>query len=104
MGKTLCGYSVFGGVDKVITLTNDGASFCNLITRDCPTRYKTTKSLIERGASLANVIDPAIDLEMIDVGIGNYVQDSVVLQLGVCLGNNSSITVVISLYVDPTAV
>jgi acetyltransferase-like isoleucine patch superfamily enzyme len=30
---------------------------------------------------------------MVEVGVGNYIQESVVLQPGVCLGNNSSITV-----------
>ncbi|MGZ4947377.1 MAG: acetyltransferase [Halobacteriota archaeon] len=92
-GKCFVGYPVFGGIDKVDALRNDDVFFCNLITRDCVTRYETTKSLLERMATLANVVYPAIDLEMVEFGVGNYVQESVVLQPGVCLGNNSSITV-----------
>jgi len=90
-GKLFLGYPVFGGMDKVSVLSKEGAVFCNLITRDCLTRYQTTKSLVENGAKLANLVHPNVNLEMVKLGVGNYVQESVILQAGVCIGNNSSI-------------
>jgi sugar O-acyltransferase (sialic acid O-acetyltransferase NeuD family) len=90
-GKDFYGYPVFGGMDKVRELGKKGAVFCNLITRDCMTRYETTKSLIESGARLANLIHPGINLELVKMGVGNYIQEGVVLQAEASIGNNSSI-------------
>lgn len=90
-GSKFCGYPVFGGMQKVEQLAKAGAVFCNLITRDCITRYETTKSLVEHGASLADLIHPSVDLEMVTLGVGNYIQEAVILQAGVRIGNNSSI-------------
>ncbi len=36
-------------------------------------------------------LHPSVDLTMTAIGIGNYIQDGVVLQAGVELGNNSSL-------------
>ncbi len=90
-GNEFYGYPIFGGMDKVGELGKEGAVFCNLITRDCVTRYETTKSLIASGAKLANLIHPSVNLEMVKLGVGNYIQEAVILQAGVCIGNNSSI-------------
>jgi len=90
-GKKFYGYPIFGGMDKVAELSKEGVVFCNLITRDCVTRYETTKSLIERGARLANLIHPSVNLEMVKLRIGNYIQEAVILQAEVYIGNNSSI-------------
>jgi len=84
-------YPVFGGMDKVKELTEKGAFFCNLITRDCVTRYETSKELIKNGAKLENLIDPGVDLNMVNLGTGIYVQEHVNIQAGVCIGDNSSI-------------
>lgn len=90
-GKEFYGYQVFGGTDKVKELVKDGAVFCNLITRDCQTRYETSKALVENGAKFINLIHPSVNLEMIKIGVGNYIQENVILQAEVSIGNNSSI-------------
>ncbi len=90
-GKFFYGYPIFGGMDKVAELSEQGALFCNLITRDCVTRHETTKSLIEAGAELANLIHPTVDLEMVNIGVGNYIQENVIVQAEVSIGDNSSI-------------
>jgi sugar O-acyltransferase (sialic acid O-acetyltransferase NeuD family) len=90
-GISFHGYPVFGGMDKIADLSQEGALFCNLITRDCVTRYETTKVLIEAGARLANLIHPSVNLEMVDLGLGNYFQENVIIQAGVTIGDNSSI-------------
>lgn len=90
-GGSFYGYPIFGGMDKVRQLSNEGAVFCNLITRDCITRYETTKSLIENGAILGNLIHPIVSLDMVKMGVGNYIQESVILQAEVYVGNNSSV-------------
>ena len=90
-GKEFYGYPIFGGLDKVKKLAKAGILFCNLITRDTLTRYETSKALVENDAKLANLIHPSVNLEMIKIGIGNYIQENVILQAGVSIGNNSSI-------------
>jgi len=90
-GKKFYGYQIFGGIEKVRELAKEGAVFCNLITRDCLTRYETTKDLVKNGAKLVNLIHPSVNLEMVKMGIGNYIQENVILQAEVSIGNNSSI-------------
>jgi sugar O-acyltransferase (sialic acid O-acetyltransferase NeuD family) len=84
-------YPIFGGLDKIKDLTNDDVLFCNFITRDCVTRYETSLELIKNGAKLTNLIDPEVDMDMVEIGIGNYIQEHVDIQAGVSIGNNSSI-------------
>ena len=91
-GTDFYGYPVFGGKEKVSELSKEGAVFCNLITRNCVTRYETTKELVERGAMLVNLIHPNVNLEMVKIERGNYIQKSVILQAEVCIGNNSSVS------------
>ncbi len=91
-GIIFYGYPIFGGIEKVSELSKKGAYFCNLITRDCLTRYETTISLIENGALLENFIHPSVNLELVKLGVGNYIQDNVILQAEVSIGNNSSIS------------
>jgi sugar O-acyltransferase (sialic acid O-acetyltransferase NeuD family) len=91
-GKKFYGYPIFGGVEKVKELTKKyGAFFCNLITRDCVTRYETTRELVKNGAKLVNLVHPSVNLEMVKMGVGNYIQENVILQAEVSIGNNSSI-------------
>lgn len=90
-GTTFCGYPVFGGLNEVEALNREGALFCNLITRDCVTRYETTITLVKAGAKLANLLHPDVNIEMVQLGLGNYIQENVILQAGVRVGDNSSI-------------
>ena len=90
-GKEFYGYPIIGGMDQVKELSNEGVNFCNLITQDTVTRYETTLELVKQGAKLSNLIHPSVDLEMVKIGTGNYIQENVNLQAGVTLGNNSSI-------------
>lgn len=90
-GKEFYGYPVFGGSGKVKELSEEGIYFCNLITRDCITRYETTQELIKNGAKLENLIHPNVNLQLVKMGKGNYIQESVILQAEVSIGNNSSI-------------
>jgi len=90
-GKEIFTYPIFGGMSKVNELVNEGCLFCNLVTHDGITRYETTLELIKKGAKLANFIHPSVDLELVNMGIGNYIQENVVLQANVSIGDNSSI-------------
>jgi len=91
-GTDFYGYPVFGGMDEVLGLSEKGAVFCNLITRDCATRYETTRDLVKAGGTLVNLIHPNVNLELVELGMGNYIQESVIVQAGVRIGNNSSIS------------
>ena len=90
-GNTFFGYPVYGGIGSVKELTKTRILFCNLITGDTIIRYETTKKLIAEGAELINLIYPKINMEMVEIGVGNYIQENVILQAGVSIGDNASI-------------
>ncbi len=90
-GSKVCSYPVFGGMSKVKELSDKGCVFCNLVTRDGINRYETTLKLLDNGAKLTNLIHPLVNLDLVEIGIGEYIQESVVLQANVSIGDNSSI-------------
>lgn len=90
--KLFYGIPVIGGVDRVEALNGEDVRFVNLITRDCLTRLETTRQLVQAGGRLTNFIHPTCDMTMVGMGVGNYVQESVILQAQVCIGDNSSLS------------
>jgi sugar O-acyltransferase (sialic acid O-acetyltransferase NeuD family) len=91
-GTTFYGVPVIGGAERVADLKGPGTRFVNLITRDTPTRYETTCQIVEAGGELGNFVHPGIDLTMTRMGVGNYLQEGVIIQAEVSLGDNSSIS------------
>jgi sugar O-acyltransferase (sialic acid O-acetyltransferase NeuD family) len=90
-GTVYAGLPVLGGFEHVPALDLDGVRFVNLITRDTRTRRATTQQLLDLGLEQTNLIHPTVDLDLVDVGRGCYIQDHVVLQAGVRLGNDCSL-------------
>lgn len=90
-GQKVSSYPVFGGMSFVPELRDKGYFFCNLITHDAISRYETTLDLVKQGVKLINLIHPSVDLELVKMGVGNYIQENVVLQANVSIGDNSSI-------------
>lgn len=90
-GSELYGMPVLGGLELVAQLAQSGARFVNLITGSTRARFETTRQIVQAGGQLANFIHPSIDLTMTRVGCGNYLQEAVILQAEVSVGDNSSI-------------
>lgn len=90
-GQEFFGFPIFGGIAEIAGLSSKGFYFVNLITRDCFTRHTTTLELLEQGAPLTNLIHPTVSLDMVRMGIGIYIQESVILQAEVVVGHNASI-------------
>lgn len=86
-----CGLPVFGGYEILSDLNYHTTKFINLITRDCHTRYETSKRVADAGFEFTNFIHPSIDLTCVKIGQGNYIQESVVLQADTIINDNSSI-------------
>ena len=84
-------YPVFGGYETAKPLIKKGISFVNLITRDCITRLETSLKIKNLGGNFTNFIHPNVNLEMVKMGVGNYIQENVILQANCSIGNNSSI-------------
>jgi sugar O-acyltransferase (sialic acid O-acetyltransferase NeuD family) len=82
---------VFGGFESVDSLLEQDVHFVNLITGSTRVRYETSRELARRGCRFANLIHPSVDLTMVSVGVGNYLQESVIVQAEVSIGDNSSI-------------
>ena len=91
-GTLFYGVPVIGGVERVADLKGPDTQFVNLITRDTKTRYETTRQIIEAGGTLGNFLHPGIDLSMTRMGTGNYLQEGMIIQAEVSLGDNSSIS------------
>ncbi len=90
-GTDFYGYPVFGGFEVLDDFSGDEVHFVNIITGSMTTRLETTREIVRRGFPLANLIYPTVDLRMVRIGVGNYIQEAVQLQAEVSIGNNSSI-------------
>lgn len=89
---SFCGLPVFGGYEALSALDHQNIKFVNLITRDCYTRYETSKKVAEAGFEFTNLIHPSVDLNCVEIGTGNYIQEAVILQADTIINNNSSVS------------
>jgi sugar O-acyltransferase (sialic acid O-acetyltransferase NeuD family) len=90
IGSTFFDYPVIGGTNIVSSLDHD-YKYVNLITRDCLTRFSTSREVYIQGGSFTNLIHPTVSVSMVSFGTGNYIQENVLIQAGVSIKNNSSI-------------
>jgi len=86
-----CGFKVFGGFEVLDSLPIQDIYFVNLITGSTKTRYETSLYLAKMGCRFTNLIHPSVDLTMTKLGVGNYVQENVIIQADAQIGDNSSI-------------
>jgi sugar O-acyltransferase (sialic acid O-acetyltransferase NeuD family) len=92
IGKDFHGYKVLGELRMAAQLVDlNTVSFLNLITRDCQTRLITSLEVTKIGGNFTNLVHPSVNLEQVKVGIGIYIQENVILQAGVMIGNNCAI-------------
>lgn len=90
-GTSFYGLPIFGGIELISSLLADDVRFVNLITGSTIARYEVTLDAVSRGAMLTNFIHPSVDLTMTRWGMGNYIQEGVITQADVEIGDNSSI-------------
>ena len=90
-GTKFHGLPVFGGYECLPELIADDVRFVNLITGSTLARCQVTREIVARGARLANFVHPGVDLHMTRMGLGNYIQEAVILQAEGEIGDNSSI-------------
>jgi sugar O-acyltransferase (sialic acid O-acetyltransferase NeuD family) len=92
-GTTFIDLPVLGGFSVVPGILEDDphARFVNLITGSTKARFETSAELVRLGCRFTNLVHPSIDLTDVELGVGNYIQDGVILQAGVVIGNNSSV-------------
>lgn len=91
IGTSFYGIPVISGSENINKELLIDCFFVNLITRNTSTRYSVSKQIAGQGGKFVNFIHPSVNLEMTKLGVGNYIQDGVVIQAGVEMGNNSSI-------------
>jgi len=90
-GRMFCGYPVLGGSRLVSDPQYRDCYVVNAITRDCATRKETCEELAHRGARFANLVHPSVDIRDVKMGVGNLIQERVILQPGVRIGNHCDI-------------
>ncbi len=89
-GTVFCGLPVFGGFQVLDTLIEQGCKFVNTITGSTLARYETSRAVHARGGRFVNFIHPTAGHPE-RIGVGNYIQEHVLMQAGVSIGDNSSI-------------
>lgn len=90
-GTEFFGMPVLGGLELVPDLAGPDTAFVSLVTGSTVARLETGRAIVAGGGRLANLVHPTVDLTMTEWGIGNYVQEGVIAQAGVRVGDNSSI-------------
>jgi sugar O-acyltransferase (sialic acid O-acetyltransferase NeuD family) len=90
-GTKFNGLPIFGGTEIIPSLLGENVRFVNLITGSTSARYEVSLSALNQGAIFTNFIHPSVNLFMTQIGIGNYIQEGVVTQADVIIGDNSSI-------------
>ena len=90
-GQRFLGYPILGGFEVLDQLNAAGVYFVNLITGSTRTRYETSRYMASRGCRFATFIHPTVDLTMVSMGLGNYVQEGVIIQANARIGDSSSI-------------
>jgi len=92
-GQNFIGLPVFGGFSVVPGILEDDphAYFVNLITGSTRARFETSAELARLGYRFTNLVHPSVDLTDVELGVANYIQEGVIIQAGVRIGNNSSI-------------
>ncbi|MCL0038492.1 acetyltransferase [Thermodesulfovibrionales bacterium] len=90
-GTTFLEFPVFGGFEVLDKVIDEDVYFVNLITGSTKTRYETSLYMAQKGCKFANFVHPSIDLTMTTMGVGNYIQEGVIIQADARIGNNSSI-------------
>ncbi len=90
-GTDFYGLPVLGGCDLIPQLANPDAGFVSLITGSTRARYETGRAIVDAGGNLCNFIHPSVDLTMTHWGVGNYIQEAVITQAEVHIGDNCSI-------------
>ena len=87
-GSDFFGLKIIGGIELVPKLVDADTRFISLVMGTTTSRLESANELVAAGATLVNLIHPSVDISMTEWGIGNYVQESVVVQAGSRMGNN----------------
>ena len=90
-GTRFLDYPVFGGFEMLGEVLAPDVFVINLITGSTRTRYETSLHMAREGARFANFVHPSVDLTMTRMGVGNYIQEGVMIQAEASIGNNVSI-------------
>jgi len=90
-GTDFFGLSVLGGCELIPHLAGLDVGFVSLVTGSTRARYESGLAITATGGALVNFIHPTVDLTLTHWGVGNYVQEAVVVQAEVRVGDNSSI-------------
>jgi len=90
-GSEFLGYPVFGGFEVLEEILKNDVYFVNLITGSTKTRYETSIYMAQKCCKFTNFVHPSVDLTMTTMGVGNYIQEGVIIQAAAKIGNNSGI-------------
>jgi len=91
-GREFCKLPVLGGFQLLDRLIAEGHAFVNTITSSTRTRHETSLEIRKKGGRFVNFVHPSVRA-CEAIGVGNYIQEDVVVQANVRIGSNNSIHV-----------
>lgn len=92
--KTLtdvCGLPILGGWDRFPDIAKERYWFVNIVTGSTKKRWEVTRKLIYFGCKFTNFIYPGVNRFMVNLGMGIYIQEGVLLQAGIKIGDHVAI-------------
>ncbi|HEY1720579.1 MAG TPA: DapH/DapD/GlmU-related protein [Magnetospirillaceae bacterium] len=92
-GAAFHGFPIFGGFEEIPRLAAEGTKFVSIVTGTTTGRLLTGRRIVEQGGELISLIHPTVDTTMSAIGPGAYIQEGVIIQAGVEIGNNVSINI-----------
>lgn len=90
-GTIFYGIPIIGGCELIKALAGPDTGFLSLVTGSTVSRYESGRQIVAAGGQLTNFIHPGVDLTLTHWGVGNYIQEGVITQAEVSVGDNSSI-------------
>jgi sugar O-acyltransferase (sialic acid O-acetyltransferase NeuD family) len=90
-GTNFYGLPVLGGCELISHLAGNDTGFVSLVTGSTRARCETGRDIVAAGGALANFVHPSVDLTMTHMGVGNYIQEAVIIQAEARIGDNCSV-------------
>ena len=90
-GTRFFGFEVVGGYEVVPSISSENSHFVSVVSSSTQSRFQSIAELVELGAIIGNLIDPQVDLSLVQLGVGQFIEKNVEIQAGVIVGENSCI-------------
>jgi sugar O-acyltransferase (sialic acid O-acetyltransferase NeuD family) len=90
-GTDFHGFKVFGWMEVFDEINGPDVWYISMVTGSTEARRKSYLTIKEAGGRFANIVHPSVNLDMVIIDEGAWIQEAVILQASVKLGKNVSV-------------